>query len=72
MDHNFEAFLKKYENLTKEEAIYEMFKSNCDLQQRIDNTINLIHAILKNPEAYSGKDNVGNILSILQDEKVDD
>lgn len=41
-----------------------------NLQSRIDKTIELIHSILQEPEAYSGKDNVGNILSILQGEEV--
>ena len=53
-----------------EEELEEQMRINKDLQQRIDKTIELIHNILKNPEAYSGKDNVGNILSILQGEEV--
>ncbi len=36
-----------------------------ELQARIDKAIKLIHSILENPEAYNGKDNVNNILSIL-------
>ena len=52
--------------------VMEKVADNCDLQQRIDKAIELIHNILKNPEAYRGKDNVNNLLSILQGEEVKD
>ena len=74
MEHNVEAFLKKYENSTKEEAIYEMFKSNCDLQQRIDKAIIKIVTIssddLKDIKIIVKK--LKDIKSILQGEKVKD
>ena len=72
MEHNFEAFLKEYENLTKEEALYEMFKYNCDLQQRIDTAIIKIDTIssddLKDIKIMVKK--LKDIKSILQGEEV--
>ena len=85
MKHNFEAFLKKYEKLTKEEALYEMFKYNCDFQQRIDKAIKTIDEMISGtyidkskdiPILYYGDEastiRLKIIKNILQGEKVED
>ncbi len=51
-------------------AFNELIGVYDNLLQKIDKTIELIHSILENPEAYSGKDNVNNLLSILKGEEV--
>ena len=72
MEHNFEAFLKRYENLTKEEALYEMFKYNCNLQEQIDRAIIKIVTIssddLKDIKIMVKK--LKDIKTILQGEEV--
>ena len=70
-------FSGKYQESEEVVNAYKLWKSdyiketmeNFENKKTIHRAIELIYSILKNPEAYSGKDNAGNLLKILQGEE---